>query len=358
MKIKTEHYKFFDDPLKFYNAMFTDMVKARKYIFLETYRVGYDEIGVKLRDILVDKAKEGVNVKVLIDYWGGNSLPKNFFKSLLKLGGEVRFFTKIKFNSDFFTRSHRRNHRKILVIDDEVSYLGSSNFTAYNMNWRESVLRMKGRIAHTLKDVFSQNFQLYNRYVFELPKYTQVIKADGFEILRDVPSISKQKVKKRYLDCIRQSKKKIVIETPYFLPGFKLRKALMDASRRGVDVQIIMPNNSDVSLVDILRNKYLGPMHKSGVKIAFYQQHNLHAKLMMVDDHLFSIGSSNFDYRSFRYMHEIVMIGWQKSVLYQLKKHFSYSMKNSIPFNYKKWRRRSVVNRFFEWFLLPIRHLL
>lgn len=358
MKIKTEYYKFFDDPLKFYNAMFNDMSRAQHYVFIETYRIGYDEIGIKLRDILTAKAKEGLKVKILVDSWGGSSLPNHFFDKLIALGGEVRFFTKIKINSDFFTRSHRRNHRKILVIDDEISYMGSSNFTAYNMNWRESVLRMRGKITSTFKDIFLQNFELYNKYIFELPRFTNPIFANGFEILRDVPSIAKQKVKKKYLDIIRNAREKIVIETPYFLPGFLLRKALTDAAKRGVKVQIILPRNSDVSLVDILRNKYLGPMYKADVEIMFYQEHNLHAKLMMVDDELFSIGSSNFDYRSFRYMHEIIMVGSNSSILLQLKKHFKYSIENSTSFDYTKWKRRSVVNRFFEWFLLPIRHLL
>ncbi|MFA8300706.1 MAG: phosphatidylserine/phosphatidylglycerophosphate/cardiolipin synthase family protein [Hyphomicrobiales bacterium] len=358
MRTKPTPYQFYDDPLRFYNAIFSDILRAKEYIYLETYRVGYDEIGIRLRDLLVRKAQEGIKIKLLIDSWGGNALPGYFFDTFKKFGGEVRFFTKIKINSDFFTRSHRRNHRKLLIIDNDISYIGSSNFTAYNMNWRESVLRISGGIANTFKEIFNQNFTLYNKYVFELPKYTKTIYSEGFEIIRDVPSIAIQKIKKKYIEIIKEAKRKIIIETPYFLPGFLLRKALTDAAKRGVEVNIILPRHSDVGVIDILRNKYLGPLHSSGVKILFYQEHNLHAKLILIDDSLFSIGSSNFDFRSFRYMHEIVILGKNRAVTKQLIKHFQFSINNSIPFDYFKWQSRSWINRFFEWLLLPLRHLL
>jgi cardiolipin synthase len=119
-----------------------------------------------------------------------------------------------------------------------------------------------------------------------------------------------------------------------------------------------MPLNSDVGLVDLLRNRFLGPLHKSGVKLLFYVPHNLHAKLMLVDRELFSIGSPNFDYRSFRFQHEIVLVGKEQKITDQVIEHIEETIRNSEPFNYELWQNRSKIQKFFEWLLLPFRHLL
>ena len=111
-------------------------------------------------------------------------------------------------------------------------------------------------------------------------------------------------------------------------------------------------------LVDILRNKYLGPLHLSKIKFLYYLKTNLHAKAMLVDDELFVIGSPNFDYRSFRYMHEIVLVGRQEEVIRQLRDHIHESMKHCEPFSYEKWLNRARFQRLIEWLLLPFRHLL
>lgn len=157
---------------------------------------------------------------------------------------------------------------------------------------------------------------------------------------------------------IKNARKKVFIETPYFLPGYLIRKALSDAAKRGVKVSVHIPKHSDVGLVDILRNKYLGPLHKSGVRFFYYMPHNLHAKAMLVDDEIFSISSSNFDYRSFRYMHEIALIGRDPKIIIQLTDHMAKTIQNCEEFSYEVWKSRPKINKFFEWLLLPFRHLL
>lgn len=358
MKGINEPYHLFDDPIKYYTSMLEDIEVARKYIYLETYRVGSDSIGIKFRDALTAKAKQGIEVKILIDSWGGKSLSDSFFKELEANGGEVRYFEKLKFNFDFFTKGHRRNHRKLLIIDDELSYIGSTNITEYNLNWREMVMRLKCDISLKFKKLFEEDFRIYNKYVIDKQKNTRLVRHDTCEIIRDVPSITIQRVMKRYSKLIKDAKKQVLIETPYFLPGFMLRKSLMDAAKRGVEVTIIIPKHSDVGVVDILRNKYLGPMHKSGIKILFYIPHNLHAKVLLVDDEIYSIGSPNFDYRSFRYMYELVIIGKRKDVIMQLEEHIRETIRHSQSFDYERWLHRPVINKFFEWILLPFRHLL
>ncbi len=353
-----ETYHLFDEPLQYYNEMINDIENAKDYIFVETFRVGKDEIGDRFRRALTKKAKEGIKVKLLIDYWGAGPIDIDYFKKLIKYGGDVRFFEKIKFNTDIFTRSHRRNHRKLLLIDDDITYIGSSNLTGYNMNWRESVLRMKGEITATFVRVFNQDYRGYNKYGFNSPHRTQLIKHGRFEIVRDIPSITKKLINNKFIKLIKKAKSVITIETPYFLPGFFLRKALMDAAQRGVIVNIVLPRHSDVTLIDILRNKYFGILYKSGVNILFYELNNLHAKLMLVDKKVFAIGSSNFDYRSFRYMYEIMLVGDNKEIARQVNSHVKTTISDSQKFNYLNWKNRPLINKFFEWILLPFRHLL
>ncbi len=353
----TPEYTFFDDPFKFYNAMLNDIEKAKQYIYLETYRFNNDSIGIKFRDALTRKSHEGVEVKLLMDSWG-TSLPSNFFADLINNKGEIRYFKKIKFFWDFFTKNHRRNHRKILIIDDSITYIGSANLSDYSLNWRESVLRIRSDLALSFKKIFIQHFKIYNRYVFDKLTNIRKITHEGFEIIRDIPSLTKQRIRKKYMELVRSAITEVIIETPYFLPSFSVRKAFTDAVKRGVDVKVIMPRHSDVGLIDTLRNHYLGPLHKSGIKLLFYIPHNLHAKLMMVDRKIFTVGSPNFDYRSFRFQHEIALVGKDENALKQIEQHINETIKNSLAFDYEIWFRRSAIQKFFEWILLPFRHLL
>jgi len=355
---KPDEYQLFSDPWRYYAKMLTDIDSAGEYIYLETFRIMNDVMGERFRDKLTQAAQRGVKVKLLLDYWGAGSTRSGFFDKLTVAGGEVRYFKKIKYNFDFFTRSHRRNHRKLLLIDDKISYIGSSNITGYNLNWRESVLRMKSNITPVLKKLFLQDYKIYNRFIFSKAYYTVPIRHHDFHIIRDVPLLTQKKINDKFIHYIKQAKESIDIETPYFLPGFLLRKSLIDASRRGIRINVYLPKKSDVNLVDILRNKYLGPLFKKGIHFLFYEPNNLHAKLFLVDKTIFGIGSSNFDYRSFRYMFEIMLFGSDKVIAEQVEEHVEETRKAAVPFIYKQWQNRPPIEKFFEWLLLPFRHLL
>lgn len=347
----------YSDPLKFYAAMLEDISKAKKNIHLEMYKFAHDVIGEKFRDALTRKSREGVHIKLLLDAWG-TSHSSSFFAELIRNGGEVRYFKRLRWGYNWLAAHHNRNHRKLLIIDDDITYMGSANLTAYSLNWRELVIRMQGPIAKAFKRSFLESRRLFNKLYFNTKLYSRVISYRDFKIMRDVPSITRQRIKKQFEDLIRQAKKEIVIETPYFLPGFLLRKFLMDAARRGVNVTVITPQQSDVGIVDVLRSKYLGLMHRSGINFRFYVPYNLHAKLMMVDNEIFSVGSSNFDYRSFRYMHELMLFGRHPSMVGCFKEHIAETLAECEAFDYEKWRRRPIMHKVFENLLVPFRHLL
>ncbi len=348
--------KMFSDPLIYYTAMLNDIKSATHSIYLEMYRFRNDPLGIRFRDHLVKKCREGVKVLLLVDSWGASS-SHGFFHELVELGGEIRFFKKIKLTWDGFTRGHRRNHRKILVIDDHIAYIGSANITGYSLNWRESVFRIKGGIAKKFREIIKGNFQIYNKYFYDKQAYARTIWYGDFEIIRDIPSLTYQPVKRKFLELIEAAKREVVIETPYFLPGSSLRKALMDAARRGVKVHVTIPKKSDVGALDLLTSKYLGELAQEGVRFSFYMPQNLHSKIFLADRKYFVIGSSNFDYRSFRYMHEICLAGTHASLVRQMVNHINETRKDSEEFKFEVWERRPIVQRFLEWLLVPLRHL-
>lgn len=340
----------------FYQAMLNDIDRASRYIYLETYKFGNDVTGLQFREALTRKAKEGVKVKLMVDSWGV-SYNESFFSELISYGGEVRFFRKIKLAFDFFTKNHKRNHRKLLLIDDQVSYIGSANLTGYSHEWRESVLRLSGSITEVFRKSFLDSFRIYNTYYFKKFSFKKIIHYHEFEIVQDNPSIYHQQIKTRLEKLISKAKREVLIESPYFLPGFKLRKILARIANKGVNVTIILPQHSDVRAVDLLRNKYMGYYYKNNIRIVFYTPNNLHAKVLLVDEETFGIGSPNFDYRSFRYQHEIMLFGKHKGIVEEVKNHIRTTLEHCLDFDHAAWMRRPRFEKLLGWLLLPFRHL-
>lgn len=349
-------YKLFDDPLKLFSAMTDDIRRAKKTIYLQTYKIANDIIGRRFRDELTKKAKQGVEVCILIDSWGAG-VSESFFSGLTDSGGKLRLFEKIKLSFDIFSANHRRNHRKLLIIDSEILYVGSANLTAYCLNWRECTIRISGDISLKFEKIFKTDFDISNKYYQNKRQNTRLMRHDDIEIIRDVPGNIQQPVRKKFLKMIRSAKEEIIIETPYFLPGSSLRKSLISAVQRGVRVVVLTPLHSDVTLFDILRGKYFGLYYRKNIEILQYEPDNLHAKVMLVDNKHFFTGSSNFDYRSLRFMHEINIAGENPEICSLIKNHLQETMKDCKEFEYDKWKNRHFVLKIIEWLLVPVRHL-
>ncbi len=350
-------HRVFSEPLKFYTELLADMENAQKNICFEIFKFIDDTVGTKFRDVLVKKCRQGVRIRLLVDSWGAPS-NSSFFDELINAGGEVRYFMKLRYSFDAFTKHHRRNHRKVIVIDDRIVYLASANINDYSLNWRELIVKLEGGIAHSFKKTFNSSWKIYKKNTFNIRHQTKPLSCGDFKIIRDVPSLTRQRVKKKYSELIKRARKQIIVETPYFLPGYYLRKLLMDAGKRGVDVKIITPKQSDVSIVDTLRSKYLGLLHKNHVQILFYKPYNLHAKLMIVDNEVFFFGTSNFDYRSFRYMYEVMLLGSDSNLMQDLTVHVNETIEACEGFDYELWKRRPVMHKLFENLLIPFRHYL
>jgi cardiolipin synthase len=350
-----DKYILFDDPLSLFATMIEDIRSASKNIFLQTYKFANDAIGQKFKTELTKKAKQGIQVILLIDSWG-TGVNEKYFSEMISYGGKVKFFKKIKFSFDFFSANHRRNHRKMLIIDDQITYIGSSNITNYCINWRESTLRIRGGIAKKFKKVFLYDYKISNKFYQNKKIFSLPMKYKDFEIIRDAPSNRFQPTRDKFRKLINNAQKEVIIETPYFLPGSSLRKELLETVKKGVRVKIIIPLRSDVKLFDILRDKYLGMYYKNNIKILQYKPNNLHAKLFVVDKQYFIMGSSNFDYRSFRFMHEINLHGEKPEIIELINKHIAETETETEVFDYSKWKNRSLGTKIVEHLLVPIRH--
>jgi len=342
-------FEILSEPRKIYAKMLGDIRRAKRAVFLETYNYAKDEIGRKFRDVLVKKAEAGVEVKVLVDAWA-SGVDKNFFKKLVDAGGEVRFFREFKYVVRIFGANHERDHRKLLLVDDEVSYIGSINVTRKGIDWDELVLRLGDNLGGTLRMSFMQSWRQFDKRV---SRRVRSYLYKGFKVINDVPR-KFSRSGKSYRKLIRGAKKEVLIETPYLIPPIWIRRALRRAVKKGVSVKIVLPRRSELKLVDIVRGRYLGGLYKAGVEIYFYPKMS-HAKLLIVDDEFFILGSSNLDYRSFMHQFEVNLLGSDKKMVGELRKYFGGHLKKSKGFSYEAWKNRHIVKRIVEVLLRPVR---
>lgn len=370
-----EKFQIFSNPGKLYAKMLQDISQAKKSIYLETYIYDNDKIGNLFKKILEKKAKQGIEVFVLIDAYGSSSFKsklitffkikenlgmsrgvnREYFSKLESFQGKVQFFREIRYVLRMFGQNHERNHRKLLIIDNKISYIGSANITASCLNWRELVLRLESPIAHCFAKSFFEHWNMSGRLSI---KKIRFMAHKGFEILHDSPGDKKMTYGSRYLDLINQAQHEISIETPYFVPPRRIRKALAKAVKRKVKVSLLLPLKSDATLLDIVRDRYLGSLSKKGIKIFYYKPGILHSKLLLIDDKFFLLGSSNLDYRSFLHQHEINILGRDKQIIKKLKAFFSLGLSKSKLFDYQQWRTRSHLKKLLETLSSLINHYL
>ncbi len=354
------NYYLFDDVLEQFVSMLNDIKAAKKQILLQSFKFGNDSIGKKFLTELCKKAQEGVAVYLLLDAFGCIKLKDDFFSQLINYGGKVKFFKKIVFSFDFIQKNHRRNHRKLLIIDNKITYIGSSNITDYCINWRENCLRINDIISNKFRKIFFDNFDIAD-FKVKTKKNKKALarkyKIGHFEIICDVPGLHQLPTKNKVINLINEAKRSIIIASPYFLPGRKINKAIKSALERNVKVKVIIPEHSDVKLFDMIRDRNLGRYYNLGVDIHYYTVNNLHAKLFLVDDEIFMLGSSNFDYRSFFYMYEINLLGDNKNIISQINDYFVNTESDCEKFSYEKWKNRPLLNKIFATTLIPFKQL-
>lgn len=341
-----------------FTALKKDLEDAKKYIYLQYYIFLDDRIGNEIAEILIKKAQEGVEVKVIYDHVGSFSARNKFFKNMQNAGIEVHPFFRVNF-PQFANRINWRNHRKIVVIDDKTGYIGGMNIAdryAYGNGknkelWRDTHFRVEGDIVDSLKYSFlvDWNFLKENPYFPTTVRPMQEIKNErGIQLVTGGPISRWDNLSLTFLKAITSAKKLIWIQTPYFLPTDALIHALEAAALSNIDVRIMMPAHTDSLLLHYSSFSYITQCLAAGIKIYLYQPGMLHAKAMIIDDNLVTAGSTNFDFRSFENNFECNLFIHDTDFNKKMRDIFYEDLKHCVKVHREQWKRRPIGQRFLE----------
>ena len=294
-------------------ALLHEIAGARHHIHLQYYIFCDDDTGCRLRDALAAKAREGVEVRILYDDVGCSGVKKRFFESMRTAGIEVYSFLHVKFPL-FTSKVNYRNHRKIVVIDGHVGFIGGMNIADRYVagtgwgTWRDTHFKIEGRGVAGLQASFLSDWSATTKIHLLTEQYYPANVRFTDDIMQIVPSGPFGKWRTLLqADCfaITNAKKRVWIQTPYFIPSDQLNTTLQTAALSGIDVRLMLPSRSDSKVVDLATHSFLDDLVKAGVKIFFYNPGFLHSKLLLIDDTLSVIGSANMDFRSFEHNFEI-----------------------------------------------------
>ena len=303
-----------------YQALLSDIAAATKHVHLEYYIYEPDRTGTALRDALVERARAGVDVRLLVDAIG-SARARRFFQPLLEAGGEVAWCHPLRFGR-FWQRpwANLRTHRKIVIIDGHVAYTGGMNVTDEqderlgDAAYRDLHLRLEGAVVRKLQLVFCEDWayatgshDFLSSVTRDMPR-EQAPGAVRAQVLSSGPDSPWEAIHRMHVSAIQAAKHRVWMTTPYFVPGEAAMMALTSAALAGLDVRLLVPRDSDSKLVTLAARSYFGPLLVAGVKIYEYGPRMLHSKSLLVDDELVLIGSANFDHRSFRLNFEVSVL--------------------------------------------------
>ncbi|MCQ9316058.1 cardiolipin synthase [Pediococcus pentosaceus] len=349
--------KIFTDGHEKFNSLFEDLKKAKHHINIEYFTIYDDQLGKKLRKILVQKAREGVQVRVLYDLFGSKGSKQKFFKELIQAGGEVTPFMKSKLGYYSF-RINFRNHRKIVVIDGSVGYIGGFNIGDQYLgrnkrfgNWRDTHLRLEGSVVLQLQSRFFMDWNASakrQKVQFSLDYFPQsnVQNNIPMQIVSSGPENDVQKIKQGYIKMIMGAKHSIWIETPYFIPDDALMEALLIAIRSGIEVRIVIPQMPDHPFVYRATEYYVQQLLKAGARIYSYQNGFMHAKTIVVDNMITSVGSANWDIRSFKLNFEANAFMYDPKVAEQIIATIKNDLKDARELDEEYFKQQSSWKKF------------
>lgn len=339
-----------------FNALLKDIASAKKYINLQYYIIQDDKIGTQVCDALIERARAGVKVRVIYDHIGSIHVSNKFFKRMKDAGIEVYPFFRVAF-PPFATRINWRNHRKLVVIDGEIGYIGGMNIADRYIDggkfevWRDTHLRIIGPAVGALQFSFAVDWRFMGRELIEEPVTPEpsVQKGTaGMHLLSCGPTSEWSNIAYLLLKAIGNAKKRIYIQTPYFLPTESLLKALQVAALSRVDVRVMIPRKSDSKILTFASRSYIFECLRAGVKIYMFDAGMLHSKTVVIDDDFSSIGSANIDFRSFEHNFEANMFIYSRQVNAQMQKLFLEDMRRSTRVRIAQWRQRPWIHKAFE----------
>lgn len=313
---------------KFFECLLEELKKAEKYIFMEYFILEEGYMWSRILEILEEKVKQGVDVRLLYDDFGNiNRLKHNFKREMIKKGIKTINFNPYRPRLSLFM--NYRDHRKITVIDGNVAFVGGINLADEYINrkvlfgyWKDSGLMLKGEGVWNLTYLFMEMWQLASRDTFEYEKYypTIVTESDGFvQPFGDGPHDEHQAIEMSYIHIINNAKRYVYITTPYLIIDNEIATALKLAALSGVDVRILMPNIPDKKIIFLISQSYYAELMKAGVKIYQYLPGFLHSKMIVADDEVAIIGTVNLDFRSFYLHFEVSCLLYQTASVLEMR---------------------------------------
>ncbi|HHW81815.1 MAG TPA: cardiolipin synthase [Bacteroidales bacterium] len=342
-----------------FQALFRDIDKATDHIHIEYYVWDDDVIGNQLKDLLIKKSAEGVKIRVIVDAVGSWRVKNSFYEQLRSAGIEVEEFMKVRFPM-FTSHVNYRNHRKVVVIDGQVGYIGGMNVADRYINgpswgnWRDTHIRIEGKGVQGLQSIFLIDWYLVSKSLITARKYFPSLESYGDNLMQIVssgPYSPAREIMQGFMQAIFGAQSYIYIQTPYFIPPESLSDALIAASVRGVDVRLMVPRRSDTLLVQLASRSYFKKLLRAGISIYFYEPGFLHSKLVVIDDSLTLMGSANFDIRSFEQNLEVMAFIYNEATAIRGKEIFVEDQNNSTAIVLREWIKRPVWMRFKESFI-------
>jgi len=341
-----------------FDSLIKDLMEAKQTINIMYFIVKNDSMGRLLIDTLTQKAKEGIEVRLLIDAMGSREISRKTLESLRLAGGKFAFFFPPMFKY-LNMKLNYRNHRKLVVIDGAIGYLGGFNVGNEYVGkkkkfgfWRDTHLRLMGSCVQDMNARFILDWRFASKenIVISQAYYDEPFQAGttGIQIVSCGPDSLKEEIKQGYLKMISSAKKNIYIQTPYFVPDASILEVLKTAVLSGVDVKIMIPCMPDHMFVYWATYSYVGILLNLGAKVYIYDEGFMHAKTICVDGEIASIGSANFDIRSFRLNFEANAFIYDAAEVYKLEAIYEADMMKSHELTKHLYRNRPLVVKFKE----------
>lgn len=334
----------------FYPAELAEIRRAQRTINLEAYIFHRSKIGEQFVAALTERARVGVQVKIVLDYIGCFSTSRSYFKEYEAAGGRLAWYHSLR--PDLLPQVNNRTHRELMIVDGRVAFIGGAGiadqwYTGKNGNprWRDTVVRVHGPLVASLQSVFAQNWLRVAGEILTGDDYFQFPDRNGGDaglVVGSTPAAGSTSARILYQVLIASAQKQIYISTPYFLPDRSARQAIIQAVReRGVKVKILTPGlRSDQIMTRASSRQLYGSLLKHGIEIHEYESAMIHVKAMMVDGCWAIVGSTNFDYRSFDLNDEVNLAVFNPRVTRQLEDDFERDLTHSRLMTYDAWRRK------------------
>lgn len=351
--------KAYSDGYSMLQALLQGIASAKHHIHMQFYIFEDDAVGYLVRDALMDKAREGVEIRVLYDDVGCWKVSHLFYDEMRQAGIEVRGFLKVRFPR-FTSKVNYRNHRKLVVVDGKVGFVGGMNIARRYLKgvewgvWRDLFVQINGKAVYGLQTSFLVDWYATDHSLITSSRYFPVMDACGDSLIQVVtsdPIGAWQDIMQGLLIAISSARRYVYVQTPYLLPTEPILLALKTASLSGVDVRIMIPEKSDTHLVYWGTNSYLDELMEAGIKIYRYQKGFMHSKMLVCDDALSTVGSTNMDFRSFEHNFEVNAFMYDSGTALVLKNIFLSDQKDAELLSLANWRMRPWYQKVVESFI-------